>query len=761
MYALDLVPLVLAAVDSAVTASLVGAMLVVAVALGLRLKQRGIAILLLAVIVISPLRGALLSVTDLLGVPHRNFVVNAIQPALIAGAALGAIVHLRADIPRLPSVLKLTWLTILAVVLVNLPFHEGKLSLYAVGAVQYLSYPTFAVLAYMVGRRSSIRTVAILLVALGTAVAVTVVLEAVELLTLEQSRRAAQLGNPRYGGSTGSFLHASLFMGATIPIGLGLLLGAWSRPRLLDATVIGALLLGAISLTYGRGGIAVATLGVVILIAVVPSRARLRALGVCGLAVAVAIPLAATSGRSPSDIAERVSSSISSDDRGNDTRFRNMERAIDRFEDSPVLDMAMGSGVATTGNTGRVVSDRTLSTESYPLKLLLEVGLVGLLAIGSMLAWCAWSMARNLKGWRDPLQPALSAAGVALTLDLFIYQALEPQLLAMTWWLLVAIAVKLRTTPADEPLAEPLRAPRSEAPVAGRVGPDPRDGEAGLDVVIVSYRSTDLLRECLASLREHPPTRAMRVHVIDNDSGEETTSMVEREFPEVTLTMLAENSGFSVANNVGIDAGAAPYVLALNPDTRITPGALDRMLAVMDGKPGIGMAGPRLELEDGTFDHAARRSFPTILSSLGHFTGVGRELEGGALAAYRAPETDSGPVDAVNGAFMLMRRAALDEAGVFDEGYWMYMEDLDLCYRFAQSGWTVWYEPSVTVIHVKAGTSGSVRSPRLARAFHYGMFRFYRAHYASSRSVFTNLAVYCGIGMKAAISIGRGYRAQA
>lgn len=179
--------------------------------------------------------------------------------------------------------------------------------------------------------------------------------------------------------------------------------------------------------------------------------------------------------------------------------------------------------------------------------------------------------------------------------------------------------------------------------------------------------------------------------------------MVRREFPGVTLTELSANAGFSVANNAGIDAGAAPYVLVLNPDTRITAGALDRLLVLMDGSLQIGMAGPRLELEDGTFDHAARRSFPTILSSLGHFTGIGRELEGGALAAYRAPEIESGPVDAVNGAFMLMRRSALDETGLFDEGYWMYMEDLDLCYRFAEADWTVWFEPEVTVIHVKAG----------------------------------------------------------
>jgi N-acetylglucosaminyl-diphospho-decaprenol L-rhamnosyltransferase len=279
---------------------------------------------------------------------------------------------------------------------------------------------------------------------------------------------------------------------------------------------------------------------------------------------------------------------------------------------------------------------------------------------------------------------------------------------------------------------------------------------AGVDVVIVSYRSPKLLRRCLASLRENPPSREMLVRVVDNGADAETTEMVGRDFPEVKLTSPAENIGFSAATNLGIAAGRSRYVLVLNPDTRILPGALDRLLELMDESPGVGMCGPRLELEDGTFDHASKRSFPTPLSALGHFTGIGRSRDRGALAAYRAPETESGPVDAINGAFMLIRRAALDEVGLFDEGYWMYMEDLDLCYRLAEAGWTVWYEPDATVIHVKAGTSGAIRSTRLTYAFHYGMYRFYRAHYAPQRSVFTNLAVYTGIAGKATFSICRG-----
>jgi N-acetylglucosaminyl-diphospho-decaprenol L-rhamnosyltransferase len=275
-----------------------------------------------------------------------------------------------------------------------------------------------------------------------------------------------------------------------------------------------------------------------------------------------------------------------------------------------------------------------------------------------------------------------------------------------------------------------------------------------LDIVIVAYRSRELLRECLTSIRAHPPNRPFAVHVVDNASADGTVEMVRESFPEVRLTALQENAGFSAANNVAIAAGDGDYVLALNPDTRVTAGALDRLMGVLDERPEVGIAGCRLELEDGTLDHAAKRSFPTPLSALAHFTGLAnRNGVPRSLAQYTAPEVEAGPVDAVNGALMLMRRSALDEVGLFDEGYWMYMEDLDLCYRFAQAGWVTWYEPTATVVHVKAGTSGRARTPRVNYAFHYGMFRFYRKHYARRRARAVNGAVYAGIAGKLVVSL--------
>jgi GT2 family glycosyltransferase len=176
------------------------------------------------------------------------------------------------------------------------------------------------------------------------------------------------------------------------------------------------------------------------------------------------------------------------------------------------------------------------------------------------------------------------------------------------------------------------------------------------------------------------------------------------------------------------------------------------------------MAGCRLVMRDGTFDHAAKRSFPTPLGALAHFLRVGRSERAPAwLAQYRAPELgehDQGPVDSLNGAFMMIRREALEEVGLLDENYWLYMDDLDWCFRFHRAGWGVWYDGTVSVLHVKGGTtvterrSGRHRAVPQTIAFHRSMGRFYRKFYAGRRPLFDAL-VYLAIGAKTAVAVGR------
>ena len=277
-----------------------------------------------------------------------------------------------------------------------------------------------------------------------------------------------------------------------------------------------------------------------------------------------------------------------------------------------------------------------------------------------------------------------------------------------------------------------------------------------LETIIVSHGAEALLRNCLRSLREHPPRGEMRVTVVDSGSPDGTPDMVAREFPEVRLIRRG-NIGFSAANNVALRESEARAVLLLNPDTEVYAGTLDAGLARLWGEERIGMVGVKLITETGELDHACKRSFPTPLSALAHFTGIGRTSDASsALSQYRATdlgEDEPGEVDAVNGAFMLCRTDAARQVGLLDEGYWLYMEDLDWCHRFWDAGWKVFYEPTGTALHVKGGSSGARRAPRQEVAFHRGMARFYRRFDAPEHNPIVNAVVYAGIGAKLAASL--------
>ena len=232
--------------------------------------------------------------------------------------------------------------------------------------------------------------------------------------------------------------------------------------------------------------------------------------------------------------------------------------------------------------------------------------------------------------------------------------------------------------------------------------------------------------------------------------------MVEREFPEVRL-MRRGNIGFSAANNLVLRESEADAVLLLNPDTEVYAGHPRRGAGAPALEERIGMVGCKLVTESGELDHACKRSFPTPLGALAHFTGVGRgEGAVGALSQYRAThlgDDEPGEVDAVNGAFMLCRAEAVREVGLLDEGYWLYMEDLDWCHRFWDAGWKVFYEPAGVALHVKGGSSGERRAPKQEIAFHRGMGRFYRRFDAPEHNPLVNAAVYAGIGAKLAVSL--------
>jgi GT2 family glycosyltransferase len=282
-----------------------------------------------------------------------------------------------------------------------------------------------------------------------------------------------------------------------------------------------------------------------------------------------------------------------------------------------------------------------------------------------------------------------------------------------------------------------------------------------LSVIVVSYNCRGLLLRCLQTVeaeRRHIP---LELILVDNASSDGTVEEVRRLHPWVRLVAADSNLGFARSNNDALRMARGEHVLLLNPDTEVREGSLAAAVERLEADPGIGMLGVKLVTPDGGLDHACKRGFPTPSSSLWHFLGLSRARpHSPRFAAYTAghigPDEES-PVDAVNGAFMLVRRQALDEVGLLDERFWMYMEDLDWCYRFWERGWRVLYWPGAEVVHVKGGSSTKLRSWRANRAFHHGMWMFYAKHYARRRSPVVTAAVWLGVWAKLSVSAARSW----
>jgi GT2 family glycosyltransferase len=281
-----------------------------------------------------------------------------------------------------------------------------------------------------------------------------------------------------------------------------------------------------------------------------------------------------------------------------------------------------------------------------------------------------------------------------------------------------------------------------------------------LSVVIVSYRCRDLLRDCLDSLAAQRDQVDMEVMVYDNASGDDTLVAAEGH-PWVQVEDLPENVGFGRANNMGFDRATGRAVLALNPDTVVPRGALRACLDELWSRPDVGVLTPRLVALDGSLDRRCKRGFPTPLSSFCYFTGLDRRLTHPRTTVYTAgwlDERASGEVASVSGAFMLMPAAVLREIGGFDEQFFMYAEDIDLCLRAIEHGWKVLYWPGVDVVHVGAGSSQDGRRPSAAdSAYFRTMAPFIRKHRPGARGAALAAGVWA-VG-EAALVVSRARRA--
>lgn len=243
-------------------------------------------------------------------------------------------------------------------------------------------------------------------------------------------------------------------------------------------------------------------------------------------------------------------------------------------------------------------------------------------------------------------------------------------------------------------------------------------GTGDLAIILVTYQSRSLIGDCLRAIDRATAGCPPAIVAVDNASPDGTAGLIAAEHPGVHLIANADNRGFAAACNQGAAETDRPYLLFLNPDTIVLPGALVRALDFLRGRPDVAALGCQLLYADGTFQHSAFR-FPTVAMTFLDFFPINHRLADARIngryprSAYRQPF----PIDHPLGAFLLVRREAFERVGPLDEGYFMYSEEIDWCHRAKDAGLAIYCEPRATVIHHSGASTQQVRAPMLVQLY--------------------------------------------
>lgn len=238
-----------------------------------------------------------------------------------------------------------------------------------------------------------------------------------------------------------------------------------------------------------------------------------------------------------------------------------------------------------------------------------------------------------------------------------------------------------------------------------------------ISVVIVSFNTRELLKQCIEALLPETAGLTAEIIVVDNASRDGSADMVESVFPQVCLVRAGVNLGFAAANNVGFRRARGRYVVLLNSDAFVGWDALRTGVQRMDRSPEVAMAGAKLLSRDGSLQPSARM-FPTLANDFLTLSGLAARYPGSRLfGRFDRTWADPGQpaaVDWVPGAFAIVRRSVLDEIGHFDERFFLYYEEVDLCRRIREAGHEIWYWPDMEVIHLGGESSKTVRNTLLS-----------------------------------------------
>lgn len=274
-----------------------------------------------------------------------------------------------------------------------------------------------------------------------------------------------------------------------------------------------------------------------------------------------------------------------------------------------------------------------------------------------------------------------------------------------------------------------------------------REGRPLVSALIVSFNVRDVLLDSIGALLENSDLPIETV-VVDNASEDGSADAVESAFPAVRVIRQESNIGFGAACNVAFKASSGRFVLLLNPDVTVEPGCVGRLADFLLVRPDTGAAGPRIRRPDGSLDLAARRGFPTPATAFYRLSGLSRLMPTSPrFNRYNMghmPESETHEIDSGTAACLMVRRTAVEKVGLFDPDYFMYGEDIDLCFRLKQGGWKVFYVPTAEALHIK-GASTRQATARMLYQFHRAMWTFHHKHYADDLPAFANGLIWASI----------------
>ncbi|WP_428236001.1 glycosyltransferase [Gracilimonas sp.] len=276
-----------------------------------------------------------------------------------------------------------------------------------------------------------------------------------------------------------------------------------------------------------------------------------------------------------------------------------------------------------------------------------------------------------------------------------------------------------------------------------------------ISVVIVNYKVKEYIANLLNSLKKAQHDFALEIFVVDNDSGDDSVSYLKQRYPEVNYIANEENVGFGKANNQAIRQANGEFTLIINPDTLVSEDTLDVLVNHMNENPECGAAGCKILNPDGTFAPESRRSIPTIWSASCKVFGLNTLFpESKLFSQYYLSwmgEDEAGEIPVLSGSFMFWRTDLLKELDGFDERFFMYGEDIDLCYRVQKTDYRIDYVPDTSIIHYK-GESTKKGDLRYIRIFNKALYQFFDKHYSARYSLFFRIFIYLAIWLKTALS---------